>query len=172
MAKPNPGRAGRAAATAGAPPDPEPRRPSEERFRMLVEGVRDYAIFLLDPEGHVTSWNTGAERLKQYRAEEIIGKHFSIFYPAEAVAGDWPGTELRLAARDGRFEDEGWRVRKDGTQFWANVVITAMRDGTQRMPSLSHACLVITSLQRGLGGGMKIPSGALAIFSLLPNTPM
>jgi PAS domain S-box-containing protein len=93
-----------------------------------VESVKDYAIFALDPEGYILSWNEGAQRLKGYTAGEIIGKHFSIFYPPEKVAERFPEYELKVAARVGRFEDEGWRVRKDGTRFWANVVITALRD--------------------------------------------
>ncbi|HTI05589.1 MAG TPA: ATP-binding protein [Gemmatimonadales bacterium] len=99
-----------------------------ERFRLLVESIRDYAIFTLDPEGHVTSWNAGAQRYKQYRADEIIGRHFSAFYTPEDVASGKPARELEVAAREGRIEDEGWRVRKDGTRFWANVVITALRE--------------------------------------------
>jgi PAS domain S-box-containing protein len=95
---------------------------------LLVESVQDYAIFLLDPEGRVASWNRGAERIKGYSEEEILGKHFSIFYPPEDQASHFPDHELEVAARVGRFEDEGWRVRKDGTRFWANVVITALRD--------------------------------------------
>jgi PAS domain S-box-containing protein len=106
----------------------EALRRSEERFRLLVEGATDYAIFLLDPQGHVASWNAGAERIKQYRADEIIGQHFSRFYPHEAIDRGWPAHELKVAEAEGRFEDEGWRVRKDGTQFWANVVITALHD--------------------------------------------
>jgi PAS domain S-box-containing protein len=105
-------------------------RESDERFRLLVESVRDYAIFMLDPGGHVVTWNAGAERIKGYKAHEIIGQHFSKFYPAEVAARGWPDEELRRAAKLGRFEDEGWRIRKDGTQFWANVVITALRDST------------------------------------------
>ena len=101
---------------------------SDERFRMLVEGVTDYAIFMLDPQGHVLTWNTGARRIKGYDATEIIGQHFSKFYPPEALHRRLPEHELRVAAAEGRFEDEGWRVRKDGTMFWANVVITALRD--------------------------------------------
>jgi PAS domain S-box-containing protein len=101
---------------------------SEGVFRRLVESTQDYAIFLLTPEGNVASWNPGAERLKQYQAHEIMGKHFSIFYPQEEVAKDKPGMELRVASEVGRFEDEGWRIRKDGSRFWANVVITAVRD--------------------------------------------
>ena len=93
----------------------EEARRSEERFRLLVESVRDYAIFMLDPEGRVLTWNAGAERIKGYRADEIIGQHFSRFYPPEA--GDFPAHELRVAAAEGRFEDEGWRVRKDGSRF-------------------------------------------------------
>jgi PAS domain S-box-containing protein len=103
-------------------------RQSEEHFVQLVAGVRDYAVFLLDREGNVVTWNAGAERIKGYKAREIIGQHFSRFYPPEAVARGWPAEELRRAAAEGRFEDEGWRVRKDGSRFWANVVITALRD--------------------------------------------
>ena len=114
------------------PPDnPNPSsylRASEERFRLLVESVRDYAIFMLDPGGHVVTWNAGAERFKGYKAAEILGSHFSRFYPPEALARGLPEHELREAAGVGSFEDEGWRVRKDGSMFWANVVITAMRD--------------------------------------------
>jgi PAS domain S-box-containing protein len=102
-------------------------RRSEERFRLLVEGARDYAIFLLDPEGRVTTWNSGAERIKGYRAEEILGQHFSRFYPQESVERGKPQHELKVAAAEGRFEDEGWRIRKDGSRFWANVIITALR---------------------------------------------
>ena len=103
-------------------------RDSEERFRLLVETTSDYAIFMLDDKGNVTTWNTGAERIKGYKAEEIIGKHFSCFYPSEALDRRWPEKALEVATAVGRFEDVGWRVRKDGTQFWANVVITALRD--------------------------------------------
>lgn len=103
-------------------------RLSEERFRNLVEVVRDYAIFMLDPEGRICSWNQGAERIKGYKATEIIGKHFSSFYPPEDVLAGKPQHELETAIQEGRIEDEGWRVRKDGSKFWATVVITAMRD--------------------------------------------
>jgi diguanylate cyclase (GGDEF)-like protein/PAS domain S-box-containing protein len=103
-------------------------RPSEERFRLMVQDVQDYAILMLDPKGNVATWNLGAERLKGYEAEEIIGRHFSIFYPPSEIAAGKPKRALDLAAATGRLEDEGWRVRKDGSQFWANVVITAMRD--------------------------------------------
>ena len=112
----------------------ESLRHSEERFRLLVDAVKDYAIFMLDPEGRVMSWNAGAERIKGYAAREIIGRHFSVFYPEEARRKKWPEQELANARAHGRFEDEGPRVRKDGTTFWANVVLSAVfeRDGTLR----------------------------------------
>jgi PAS domain S-box-containing protein len=100
----------------------------EEHFSQLVAEVRDYAIFLLSPEGIVRSWNAGAERFKGYRAEEIIGQSFTRFYPADSLAAGWPQHELKVAAEEGRFEDEGWRIRKDGGHFWANIVITALHD--------------------------------------------
>jgi PAS domain S-box-containing protein len=100
-------------------------------YRLLVDSVRDYAIFALDATGHVLSWNAGAQRFKGYKADEIIGKHFSIFYPVE---DQWkPPVELDIATATGRFEEEGWRLRKDGTRFWANVVITALRDHTGKL---------------------------------------
>ena len=108
-------------------------RESEQRFRLLVEAVQDYAIFMLDPQGRVSSWNFGAERIKGYKASEIIGEHFSRFYPAEDVESGKPARELEIATRDGRVEDEGWRVRKDGSNFWANVVITALKDESGRL---------------------------------------
>ena len=100
---------------------------NNELFRLLVESVKDYAIFVISPDGHVLTWNLGAQALKGYAKEEIIGKHFSVFYPPEAVQTGWPARELLLAEKEGRFEDEGWRVRKDGSSFWASVVITALR---------------------------------------------
>ncbi|MEP7066810.1 MAG: PAS domain S-box protein [Gemmatimonadota bacterium] len=106
----------------------EALRVSEERFRLLVQNVKDYAIFMLSPSGSIISWNEGAERIKGYTASEIIGKHFSIFYPDEVNESGKPAFELVVASREGRFEDEGWRVRKDGTLFWANVIITAVRN--------------------------------------------
>jgi PAS domain S-box-containing protein len=106
----------------------ETLRQSEERFRTLVEGVRDYAIFMLDIDGFVTTWNAGARHIKGYEAQEIIGSHFSRFYPPDSIKSGLPERELRGATMEGRFEDEGWRIRKDGSRFWANVVITAMRD--------------------------------------------
>jgi PAS domain S-box-containing protein len=99
-----------------------------ELYRLLVEGVSDYAIFALDPQGNVISWNPGAERLKGWKAHEIIGRHFSTFYPEEDLRAGKPAWELEVAIEEGRLEDEGWRLRNDGTRFWANVVITALRD--------------------------------------------
>jgi PAS domain S-box-containing protein len=101
-------------------------RQREEQFQLLVAAVQDYAIFMLDPAGDVISWNAGAERIKQYKAEEIIGKHFSRFYPEEDKRNGKPDWELTVAQKEGRFEDEGWRIRKDGSRFWANVIITAL----------------------------------------------
>ncbi len=103
-------------------------RESEERFRLMVENVKDYAIFMLSPEGNVVSWNAGAERIKGYKAEEILGKHFTCFYPAEDIKNGKPEQQLEIAANEGRVEDEGWRIRKDGSRLWGNVVITALRD--------------------------------------------
>ncbi len=101
---------------------------SEERTRLIIESVKDCAIFMLDPAGTVVSWNPGAERIKGYRAEEIIGRHFSCFYPEAKIREGFPDKELQAAAAEGRFEDEGWRLRKDGSRFWADVIISAVRD--------------------------------------------
>ncbi|SHN09549.1 PAS domain-containing sensor histidine kinase [Actinacidiphila paucisporea] len=104
--------------------------PNETAFTLLVTSVLDYGIFMLDPGGYVSTWNAGAERIKGYRAEDIIGRHFSVFYPPEEIAARKPHLELEAAIADGRLEDEGWRIRKDGSRFWANVVITALFDET------------------------------------------
>lgn len=111
----------------------EALRQSEETFRLLVDSVKDYAIFMLDPEGHVMSWNAGASYIKGYRRDEILGKHFSVFYPPDDVAANKPGRELLIAREQGRVEDEGWRVRKDGSLFWANVTITAVYDAKRAL---------------------------------------
>jgi PAS domain S-box-containing protein len=122
----------------------EELRASEERFRLLVESVMDYAIFMLDPGGCVSTWNIGAERMKGYRADEIIGQHFRIFYPPEAQATRHPEHELEIAVREGRYEEEGWRIRKDGTAFWANVVITALFDHDRRLVGFGKVTRDIT----------------------------
>jgi len=111
------------------PPPAASDHPTDERFRLLVENVQDYAIFMLDPQGRVATWNAGAQRLKGYAASEVIGRHFELFYPPDAVERGWPKEELRRALEFGRVEDEGWRVRKDGSRFWASVVITVLFDG-------------------------------------------
>jgi PAS domain S-box-containing protein len=123
-------------------------RASEERFRLMVSNVQDYAILMLDPQGHVISWNEGAERIKGYRAEEIIGQHFSRFYPAEDLERGKPAYELKTAAEVGKFEDEGWRVRKDGSRFWANVIITALRDEKGRLRGFAKVSRDLTERMR------------------------
>ena len=108
-------------------------RTSEEHLRLLTDAVKDHAVFTMDAHGRVISWNEGAQRIKGYQAEEIIGRHFSVFYPAADTRIRKPDWELEVAKRDGRYEEEGWRIRKDGSRFWANVVITALRDETGRL---------------------------------------
>lgn len=122
-------------------------REGEERYRRVIEGVRDYGIFALDVEGKVVSWNTGAERIKGWRAEEILGRHFSTFYPPEARE-QTPLRLLDVARRDGRVEDEGWRVRRDGGRFWANVVITALRDDAGELTGFSKVTRDVTERRR------------------------
>jgi diguanylate cyclase (GGDEF)-like protein/PAS domain S-box-containing protein len=117
-------------------PSVRPRWPGlpagQDAFWLLVDSIRDYAIFLLDDDGLIQSWNTGAEMITGYAAEEVVGRHFALLFTADEVEGGWPQRELALATRGGRAEDEGWRLRKDGQRFWASVVTTAMRrpDGT------------------------------------------
>lgn len=126
----------------------EELRSSEERFRSLVEDVKDYAIFMLYPSGRVASWNTGAKRIKGYQAEEIIGQHFSYFHSKEDVESGRPGQELQVAVAAGRVEVEGWRVRKDGSRFWANVVITALWDQRGQLHGFSNVTRDITERKR------------------------
>ena len=121
---------------------------SEDHYRLLVESVKDYAIVVLDPDGNVVSWNAGAERIKGYRAEEIIGKPFSIFYTREDLEQGKPEMELRAAAAEGRFEDEGWRVRKDGSRFWANVVITVLREKDGKLRGFAKLTRDLTERKR------------------------
>jgi PAS domain S-box-containing protein len=123
-------------------------RASEERFRLIVDGVKDYAIFMLDPSGYIVSWNTGAKANKGYEAHEIIGKHFSVFYPPEVAATGFPDKELKVAREVGRFEDEGWRVRKDGSRFWASVIITALFDETGRHRGFAKITRDLTERRR------------------------
>lgn len=117
-------------------------------FRQLVQEVQDYAIFLLDREGNIVSWNRGAELLKGYAADEIIGKHFSVFYPREAIERRWPEQELKMAAETGRLEDVGWRLRKDGSRFWADVVISALRDQSGTLRGFSKVTRDLTERRR------------------------
>ncbi|RZK13512.1 MAG: PAS domain S-box protein, partial [Flavobacterium sp.] len=112
-------------------------RTSEQRFRNLIEGVKDYAIYMLNPDGTIASWNEGAKAFKGYSKEEIIGRHFSIFYPKEKIDEGYPQFELEVAKRTGRFEDEGFRIRKDGTKFWANVIITAIYNESRELIGFS-----------------------------------
>jgi PAS domain S-box-containing protein len=125
--------------TGGSPgdglagPDPPGLADSEERFKLLVEGVREYALYLLDDKGIIASWNTGAERLKGYRADEVVGRSFSMFFTTEDVAASRPQRELDIAAREGSYREEGWRVRKDGERFWASVVVSALRAADGRL---------------------------------------
>jgi len=128
---------------------------NDEMFRLLVENVRDYGIFLLDPQGIVTTWNVGAQNIKGYTKDEIVGRHFSVFYTPDAIARHWPQQELKLAVEHGRFEDEGWRLRKGKVAFWANVVITPIFDGERRLRGFAKITRDLTArrkveeLQRG-----------------------
>ncbi len=123
-------------------------RLSEERFRLLVEGTKDYAIFMLDPRGHVLTWNAGAERIKGYQAEEIVGQHFSRFYPLEDVQAGKPEWELKEATARGKYEEEGWRLRKGGSRFWASVVITALHAENGALRGFSKVTRDVTERKR------------------------
>jgi len=123
-------------------------RESEEQFRLLVDSVIDYGIFILDTEGNIRTWNAGAERIKGWRAEEIIGHPFTLFYEQEARDRKHPEEELKFATRDGRFHEEGWRVRKDGSRFWADVTITALRDSTGRLRGFAKVTRDLTDRAR------------------------
>ena len=120
----------------------------KERFRLLVEGVQDYAIFALDPEGRVVTWNVGAERIKGYKEEEILGRHFSRFFEQGDIERGKPAQILEMAASAGRFEDEGWRIRKDGSQFWANVIVTSIRDNDGKLLGFSKVTRDLTERKR------------------------
>ena len=124
-------------------------RESEERFRLLVGNVSDYAIFLLDPDGRVSSWNLGVERLKGYRADEIVGRHFAQFYTQDDRRSGLPEFGLREAETKGRWENEGWRVRKDGSRFWADVVITALRGADGQLRGFAKVTRDLTERKQG-----------------------
>jgi PAS domain S-box-containing protein len=126
----------------------EALRQSEARLRLMIESVRDYAIFMLDPQGCVLTWNAGAERIKGYQADEIIGQDFSIFFTPEDLAAAKPPRELKNAAQDGRFEDEAWRIRRDGSRFWANVVISAVRDAAGGLIGFTKVTRDLTDRRR------------------------
>jgi PAS domain S-box-containing protein len=124
------------------------KSPGEEQFRVFIETVRDYALLILDIDGNIATWNAGAEAIKGWKAAEIVGQHFSRFYPPESIASNLPTRELEGAVKDGRYEDEGWRVRKDGTRFWANVVITALRDSDGRHIGFAKVTRDLTERRR------------------------
>jgi PAS domain S-box-containing protein len=128
---------------------------SEENLRLFVFEVKDYAIFMLDPSGVVTTWNEGAERIKGYTAQEIIGKNFSEFYTPEAAEKGQPLQELNIAKEMGRYQEEGWRVRKDGSRFWADVVITAVRDEGGRLRGFGKVTRNLTERRHEAGIAKK-----------------
>jgi len=142
--------------------DKQQARREAEQLRLLVHGTAEYAIFLLDPKGQVVTWNSGAERLKGYKAAEIIGQHFSRLYPRDAIDRGWPAHELEVAQAEGRFEDEGWRVRKDGSQFWANVVITALRDEQGSLRGFSKITRDMTERKRAEENARRLVEEATA----------
>jgi PAS domain S-box-containing protein len=119
-----------------------------ESYELLVESIQDYAIFLLDTGGHVISWNAGAQKLKGYKANEIIGKHFSKFYPQKDIKAGKPAAELLEARQNGRVEDEGWRIKKDGSKFWANVIITALFDNSGKLQGYAKVTRDLTKRKR------------------------
>lgn len=129
--------------------DQELIRRSEERLRLMIESVKDYAIFMLDPDGKIATWNTGAERITAYRADEVLGRHFSMFYPPDDDAAGRPARELEIATSTGRYEEEGWRLRKSGERYWANVVLTAVRDPqTQALRGFAKVTRDLTERKR------------------------
>ena len=143
-------------ARSGEADPPASAAPRGDVFQQLVESVRDYAIFMLDPSGIVTTWNRGAQRLKGYRADEIIGRHFSAFYLSGDVDAGQPDRELELAAAHGTLEDEGWRVRSDGSKFWANVILTAVRDDTGELRGFAKVTRDLTESRRAEEARIKL----------------
>jgi PAS domain S-box-containing protein len=150
---------------------PSPDLQSEKIFRQMVESVQDYGIFMLDPEGYIATWNIGAERMKLYTPKEIIGQHFSVFYPPDDIASRKPWRELEAASADGRFEDEGWRLRKNGTRFWANVVITRVNDENGKLLGFGKITRDITDRRQAELRYRLLVEGVTdyAIYSLDPN---
>jgi formate hydrogenlyase transcriptional activator len=142
---------------------------SEERFRMLVAGVKDYAIFMLDPQGRVSTWNVGAERIKGYRSDEILGEHSSRFYTEEDIADGKPDDELKIAASEGQFEVEGWRVRKDGSRFYANVVLTALHDKRGDLLGFSKVTRDITDRKNAEESIRRSEAQFRALFEFSPD---
>jgi PAS domain S-box-containing protein len=142
--------------------DKQRARQEANQLRLLVHGTTEYAIFMLDPEGHVVTWNAGAERLKGYKAAEIFGQHFSRFYPQADIDRGWPAHELKVARTEGRFEDEGWRLRKDGSRFWANVVITALRDERGVLQGFSKVTRDLTERKRSEENALRLVEEAAA----------
>jgi PAS domain S-box-containing protein len=141
----------------------EELRQSEQRLRLLIESVKDYAIFMLDPAGHVTTWNVGAERIKGYRADEVIGRHVSLFYPPEERARAEDNHDLEISLRTGRFEVEGWRVRKDGSRFWASVAITPMWDARGRHVGYAEVTRDLTAQRRAEDERVRLAEAQVAI---------
>ena len=136
---------------------------AEQRFRLLIDSVKDYAIFMLDPQGHIQTWNAGAERIKQYSAAEVVGKHMSIFYPPEDSAAGKPGRLLEQAAREGRVEDEGWRLRKDGTPFWADMVLSAARSESGELLGFAKVTRDLTERRRAQEERLRLAQSQQAV---------
>ncbi len=150
-------------------------RLSEEIFRIFVESVQDYGIFMMDPFGVIMSWNIGAQRIKGYGAKEVIGKHFSLFFPKEDIASQKPERELAFAVREGRYEEEAWQVRKDGTKFWARITITAIRDKEGALLAFGKVTRDLTQqkkFQELLEGSIKARDEFLTIASHELRTPL
>ena len=147
----------------------EALREKEELFRLMVSGVKDYAIFMLDADGRVASWNQGAQRIKGYKPDEILGRHFSCFYPEEDIRNGKPDRELQTAIGEGRYEEEGWRIRKDGSRFWANVVITALTDNTGKLRGFSKVTRDITEHKRAEEAIEKSRENLRALLEVAPD---